>query len=168
MDDATIIYYGYGLLKDKEFVETLFGRRLKDTEIPMVVKGLELRIVDRDQLPQTVIDNTPQGFRIYGAAWNSESELEVLRLEPSKPEQSAINELNFGDTLFIKGQVGLDDGSLGIIDHLPSPSFGEKTSGVNYNPFLNNRRAALFFARQLHDKHIKPVLEGVLRSSKER
>lgn len=52
MTDTIFLYLGFGLLADRGFVQTLFGRDLKLTEIPMELEGFELRVLRHRSSPK--------------------------------------------------------------------------------------------------------------------
>ncbi len=134
------------------------------SERPGTVWGMGLRILERAEMPEPVQLDTPEGFRMYAAAWTKDQGISVLRLEVNEDELSAIDALNFGDEIFARGVLQERDGALPLIDHLPLHSaLGVLTDGHDYNPYLNNRDGMLEFARELQTRFIGVSPERVLR-----
>ena len=156
-------YVGYGLLANEEFVKRILGRQLKPLEGAVSLAGFQLRVIERDQLPKSVQDDTPSGFRIYGLAKTPDTRRMVsgIQLYLSGEEQAAIDELNFDRELYEPHGVSFDNGVQGRIDVLQNEQLGVPIEdGLNYEPFLNDIEGSLTVAELLHNQFIKPMHEG--------
>lgn len=173
-------YAGFGLLRDRNFLEVLFGRKLRADETEEVIYGFKLKVLQKEELPLKIQGQTDEGFKIYALVPDlvERGRVKVVMLGLSRSERRAVRALNFGDELFkpdvaninhkiavseIKPEwegVGLRLKGLAEADVLKDPTLGQFVDGMTYDPFLNEREAAMETARQLHNAFVRPHLEG--------
>lgn len=167
MHQPTIITGGYGLLIAPEFVEVLFGRRLKESErTTRILEACQLRIVPKQELLfSPIISNDeyiPQSFRLYGltTTGNEEDRVLVRPLELSTEEQALVHALNFEDDVFFTQAFDYKNYRY-VIDLLKDPSLGCPTQGLDYNPVLNGTMEdAISLAYNLRDSVVQKTAEG--------
>lgn len=151
------LYLGYGLLANQALIEELLGRPVKPWELETTIRGFDLRILKREELPRGIQDATDEGFRMYGLTENPRGKgIRVRILELTGQEKAAVNALNFGSALFEERRVFI--GVSASVDILRDRTLlGEPVADcINYRRFLNGEQAAMALARKIR--------EGVLGS----
>lgn len=163
MKNKPFFYFGYGLLADENLVEELLGRRLREWEGKTTIRGFQLKVLEREELPEKVKVTTDEGFKVYGLVEDPTRRGEVrgLMLDLSSEERTAVDALNFGRSLY--KPFTLKNGVKVRVDILRDPdkgTFVKDGYGLNYNPFLNGLKESIATTRAIHHRFIRPLQEG--------